>query len=85
MNLSISPSRTLGTPVTSPKKWYGKIVFALCCALITVLISLYGTAAEAVPFAILLMNILCPYIDLIGAKKNEEVKELFPFYEQSLF
>lgn len=60
-------------PVTSPKKWYGKIVFALCCALITVLISLYGTAAEAVPFAILLMNILCPYIDLIGAKKNEEV------------
>ena len=60
-------------PVTSPKKWYGKIVFALCCARITVLISLYGTAAEAVPFAILLMNILCPYIDLIGAKKNEEV------------
>lgn len=64
-------------PVTSPKKWYGKIVFALCCALITVLISLYGTAAEAVPFAILLMNILCPYVDLIGAKKQktEEVAE----------
>ena len=62
-------------PVTSPKKWYGKVIFAVCCALITVLISLYGTAAEAVPYAILIMNILCPYIDMIGEKKNEEVAQ----------
>jgi electron transport complex protein RnfD len=62
-------------PVTSPKKWYGKVIFAVCCALITVLISLYGTAAEAVPYAILIMNILCPYIDMIGEKKDEEVAQ----------
>ena len=64
-------------PVTSPKKWLGKIIFALCCALITVLIRFYGSYPEGVSFAILIMNILCPYIDMIGAKKQktEEVAE----------
>ena len=64
-------------PVTSPKKGIGKIVFALCCALITVLIRFYGNYPEGVSLAILLMNIICPYVDLIGAKKEktEEVAE----------
>ena len=64
-------------PVTSPKKWLGKIIFALCCALITVLIRFYGSYPEGASFAILIMNILCPYIDMIGAKKQktEEVAE----------
>ena len=64
-------------PVTSPKKSIGKIVFALGCALITVLIRLYGNYPEGASFAILLMNIICPYIDAIGAKKEktEEVAE----------
>ena len=63
-------------PVTSPKKCLGKIVFVLCCAVITVLIRVYGTNSEgATFFAILMMNILCPYIDRISEKKqvNEEV------------
>ncbi len=58
-------------PVTSPKKSLGKIVFALGCALITVLIRFYGNYPEGASFAILLMNILCPYVDLIGAKKEK--------------
>ena len=64
-------------PVTSPKNGLGKIVFALCCALITVLIRFYGNYPEGASFAILLMNILCPYVDLIGAKKEktEEVAQ----------
>ncbi|MBO5970611.1 MAG: RnfABCDGE type electron transport complex subunit D [Clostridia bacterium] len=64
-------------PVTSPKKAIGKIIFALCCALITVLIRFYGNYPEGASFAILLMNIICPYIDMIGAKKEktEEVAE----------
>ena len=64
-------------PVTSPKKGIGKIVFALCCALITVLIRFYGNYPEGISLAILLMNIICPYVDLIGAKKQktEEVAE----------
>ncbi len=63
-------------PVTSPKKCFGKIIFALCCAVITVLIRVYGTNSEgATFFAILLMNISCPYIDRMFEKKqtNEEV------------
>ena len=64
-------------PVTSPKKCLGKIVFGLGCAIITVLIRFYGNYPEGASFAILLMNILCPYVDLIGAKKEkkEEVAE----------
>ncbi|MGM9642020.1 MAG: RnfABCDGE type electron transport complex subunit D [Eubacteriales bacterium] len=59
-------------PVTSPKKWYCKAIYGLLCALITVLIRFYGNYPEGVSFAILLMNILCPYIDKIGAKKVKE-------------
>ncbi len=63
-------------PVTSPKKGLGKIIFALGCAVITVLISFYGKyTTESVAFAILIMNILTPYIDMIGAKKKEEGAE----------
>jgi len=48
---------------TSPVTEKGKIIYALGCALITVVIRLYGSYAEGVSFAILLMNILTPHID----------------------
>ena len=57
-------------PVTSPKKGLGKIIFALGCAILTVLIRFYGTYPEGVSFAILIMNIINPYIDKIGTKKE---------------
>lgn len=41
----------------------GKIVFGIGCGLITCFIRLFGSYAEGVSFAILLMNILCPYVD----------------------
>ncbi len=64
-------------PVTSPKKGLGKIIFALGCALLTVLIRFYGTYPEGVSFAILFLNIVCPYIDRMFEKKQktEEVAE----------
>lgn len=65
-------------PVTSPKKSAGKIVFALGCALLTVLIRFYGSNADgATFFAVLFMNIICPYIDRMFEKKqkSEEVAE----------
>ncbi len=65
-------------PVTSPKKSVGKVVFGLGCALLTVLIRFYGSNSDgAVVFAILIMNILCPYIDMIGSgkEKSAEVAE----------
>ena len=47
----------------------GKVVFAAGCALITVLIRFFGTLPEGVSYAILLMNILSPYIEKLCARK----------------
>ena len=54
------------TPVT---KW-GKVIFGIGAGLLTVLIRLWGVYPEGVSFAILLMNILTPYIDKWTAKKH---------------
>ena len=55
--------------VTTPINKYGKMVFALGCGLITVLIRFFGSYPEGVSFAILIMNILSPYIEKLCAKK----------------
>ena len=69
----------LTDPVTAPKNAWGKAIYALLTALLTVLIMNYGKySAHAVVFAILFMNIITPYIDMIFTKKekaNEEVAE----------
>ncbi len=49
--------------VTTPINRGGKLVFALGCGIITVLIRFYGSYPEGVSFAILFMNILTPYIE----------------------
>ena len=49
--------------VTSPSTAWGKIIFAFGAGMITFLIRYFGTYPEGVSFAILLMNILNPYID----------------------
>ena len=49
--------------VTSPSTAWGKVIFAVGAGLITFLIRYFGTYPEGVSFAILLMNILNPYID----------------------
>lgn len=53
------------TPIT---KW-GKVIFGIGAGILTVLIRLWGVYPEGVSFAILLMNILTPYIDKWTAKK----------------
>lgn len=68
--------------VTSPSTAWGKVIFGVGCGLITFLIrfagapvevngaiTVYGSYAEGVAFAILLMNILTPYIDKLTAHK----------------
>ena len=55
--------------VTTPINSLGKVVFAAGCALITVLIRFFGTLPEGVSYAILLMNILSPYIEKLCARK----------------
>ena len=49
--------------VTSPATAAGKIVFGLGAGVLTVLIRYFGVYPEGVSFAILIMNILNPYID----------------------
>ncbi|MDO4545230.1 MAG: RnfABCDGE type electron transport complex subunit D [Bacillota bacterium] len=49
--------------VTSPTLPMGKIIFGIGCGLFTMLIRLFASYPEGVSFAILLMNILTPYID----------------------
>lgn len=55
--------------VTTPINRVGKIIFALGCAVITVLIRIFGSYPEGVSFAILIMNILTPYLEKIGVPK----------------
>ena len=55
---------------TSPGTELGKVVFAVGAGIITMLIrNSSGGYPEGVSFAILLMNILCPYIAKLGHKK----------------
>ena len=55
--------------VTSPVTDMGKLIFGIGCGLITMVIRVYGNYPEGVSFAILLMNILTPYIDKICEKR----------------
>ena len=55
--------------VTTPINKYGKMVFAFGCGLITVFIRYFGGYPEGVSFAILIMNILVPYIDKLTKHK----------------
>ena len=51
--------------VTSPTTNKGKIVFGLGLGIVTCAIRFLGTMNEGVSFAILLMNLLVPYIDVL--------------------
>ena len=55
--------------VTTPFTSWGRVIFGIGCGLITVLIRLWGGYPEGVSFAILLMNILTPYINRMTAPK----------------
>lgn len=49
--------------VTSPLTGWGRVIFGVGCGFITVLIRQFANATEGVSFAILLMNLLVPYIN----------------------
>lgn len=55
--------------VTSPSTSLGKVIFGVGAGVITVLIRLWGMYPEGVSFAILLMNILNPYIEKLSTRK----------------
>ena len=55
--------------VTTPINKIGKIVFAIGCGVITVLIRFWGSYPEGASFAILIMNIISPYIEKLCAAR----------------
>ncbi len=50
---------------TCPINRSGKLVYAIGCGLLTVLIRLYGSLPDGVSFAIVIMNILTPLIERV--------------------
>lgn len=66
--------------VTTPVTASGKLVFGIGCGILTFLIRHFGSYPEGVSFAILLMNILTPYIGRFttshpfGVHKKEAAK-----------
>ncbi len=54
--------------VTSPASYLGKLIYGVGCGSITVLIRFFGHA-EGVSYAILMMNILTPYIDRLTRRR----------------
>lgn len=55
--------------VTSPATPLGRVIFGIGAGLLTVIIRYWGKYPEGVSFAILIMNILNPYIDSLTARK----------------
>ncbi len=51
-------------PVTAPLKPWPKVLYAIGIGLITVLIRNFGTFAEGILFAIIIMNAVAPLLDL---------------------
>ena len=66
---------------TSPINRNGRIVYAIGCGILTMLIRMFGSLPEGVSFSIILMNILVPHIERItrprpfGVKKEKAKKE----------
>lgn len=54
---------------TSPLTLKGKIIFGICCGLITSVIRIFGSMPEGVSFSIILMNIFVPYIERFTTAK----------------
>ncbi|HDM09319.1 MAG: RnfABCDGE type electron transport complex subunit D [Deltaproteobacteria bacterium] len=61
---------------TAPVTFGGKIAYGIGCGLLTMIIRIWGTYNEGVPFAILLMNSVTPLLDKIRPRVVGRVKEI---------
>lgn len=55
---------------TSPVTKWGKVIFAVGCGVLTILLRAYSNMPEGVSFSILLMNILVPHIERLTAPRT---------------
>ena len=60
---------------TSPLTNKGKVIFAFGCGFLTIIIRIFGGLVEGVSFAIIIMNILVPYIEKITMPKTTKIRE----------
>ncbi|MFN3550402.1 MAG: RnfABCDGE type electron transport complex subunit D, partial [Endomicrobiia bacterium] len=63
-------------PVTTPVSPKGKIIFAICCGILTCIIRFWGSYPEGVCFSILFMNLLTPLIDNCTIRKKFGFKKI---------
>ena len=61
--------------VTTPTTPSGRAIFGFGCGVITVVIRFWGSYPEGGSFAILIMNILTPFIDRLTARRTFGAKE----------
>ena len=65
---------------TSPISTLGKVIFAVGCGVITMIIRRFASSVEGVSYAILFMNLLVPYIDKLtrpvpfGVKRQRRIR-----------
>lgn len=65
---------------TSPISTLGKVIFAVGCGAITMIIRRFASSVEGVSYAILFMNLLVPYIDKLtrpvpfGVKRQRRIR-----------
>ena len=65
---------------TSPVTKWGKVIYAIGCGVLTMLIRTFANLPEGVSFSILIMNILTPLIESMtapsafGEKKERSAK-----------
>ncbi len=50
-------------PVTTPATRKGRVIFSIGCGILTMIIRVYSPYPDGVLFAVMLMNIVTPYID----------------------
>ena len=61
--------------ITSPLTDRGKAIYAFGCGFLTIIIRIFGDLPEGVSFAIIVMNILVPYIERITMPKAFSLEE----------
>lgn len=61
--------------VTSPITPLGKVIFGICCGLLTGIFRLFGANAEGVSFAIIISNLLVPIIEKFTVPKAFGIKK----------
>ncbi|MFV0380378.1 MAG: RnfABCDGE type electron transport complex subunit D [Anaerorhabdus sp.] len=77
----------LTDPVTSPTSGVGKIIFALGCAILTIVLRLKANLPEGVLYSILLMNMLTPSIERFfdGQQFNNQRKYIITLLSVFVF